>query len=72
MNAANTLPYVPGMAIAHYSLVALRAGWKKLASFSIASAECLSDAVYLSRAANRHDLEQRLRRLERGAKRSRR
>jgi hypothetical protein len=71
MNAATTLPYVPGMAIAHFSLAALRAGWKKLAAFSIATAECVSDTVYLARSANPDDLEQRLRRLERDAKRSR-
>jgi hypothetical protein len=71
MNTATNLPYIPGTAIAHFSLVALRAGWKKLAAFSAAATECLSDAVYLSHSANRHDLEQRMRRLQRAAKSSR-
>ena len=46
----------------------LRATWQRIAAVSTGAVECLQEAIYLSHATNRADLDRRIRHVERAAR----
>lgn len=47
---------------------ARRTTWQRIVAVSIGAAKCLQEAIYLSRATSRADLDRRIRHLERVAR----
>ena len=56
-----------GGSVTTRSAAALRTSWQWLAAVSTGAVECLQEAIYLSHATSRADLDRRIRHLERAA-----